>query len=354
MKIKVAVLEKDQTYLNRFVAAFGAKYADKLEIYSFTELNIALAALKDSRVDIFLADESFEAPADKIPVRCGFAYFVESADIKEIKGKPAICKFQKADIIYKEILNLYSEQSGVVAKSRMESGEEAKVILFTSPAGGTGTSTIAAAYALRKAMQGMQVLYLNLETFGNADSYFQAEGNFDFSDILFALKSRKGNLAMKLESYVKEDVNGVRFYSGAKIVLDRMEMNMDDTLSLLEELKKSNVYDYIVIDYGFGLDKDTRTVWKQTNSIVWVSDGSVHANQKTERAYQSFAILERNSEDEIAERLKLVYNRFSDKTGNRLENEELEVAGGAPVYSYSDIGQLLGQIAALEMLDNID
>lgn len=354
MKIKVAVLEKDQTYLNRFVAAFGAKYADKLELYSFTELDIALTALKDSRIDIFLADETFEVPADKIPVRCGFAYFVESADIKEIKGKPAICKFQKADIIYKEILNLYSEQSGVVAKSRMESGEEVKVVLFTSPAGGTGTSTIAAAYALRKAMQGMQVLYLNLETFGNADSYFQAEGNFDFSDVLFALKSRKGNLAMKLESCVKEDVNGVRFYAGAKLALDRMEMNIDDMLSLLEELKRSNVYDYIVMDYDFGLDKDTRNVWKQASRIVWVSDGSVHANEKTERAYQSFTILERNSENELMERLKLIYNRFSDKAESRLENEELEVAGGAPVYSYSDSSQLLGQLATLEMLDNID
>ena len=33
MRIKLAILEKDQRYLNRIVAAFETKYADKFEIY---------------------------------------------------------------------------------------------------------------------------------------------------------------------------------------------------------------------------------------------------------------------------------------------------------------------------------
>ena len=36
MKIKLALLDSDQNYLNRIVTAFNIKYADKLEIYSFT------------------------------------------------------------------------------------------------------------------------------------------------------------------------------------------------------------------------------------------------------------------------------------------------------------------------------
>ena len=34
MKIKLAVLEKDLNYLNRFSIAFDAKYAEKVEIHS--------------------------------------------------------------------------------------------------------------------------------------------------------------------------------------------------------------------------------------------------------------------------------------------------------------------------------
>lgn len=37
MKIKLAILDKDTAYLQRIVSVFNNKYADKLEIYSFTD-----------------------------------------------------------------------------------------------------------------------------------------------------------------------------------------------------------------------------------------------------------------------------------------------------------------------------
>lgn len=52
MKIKLALLDSDQNYLNRIVTAFNIKYADKLEIYSFTKLESAMAALEPSRIDV--------------------------------------------------------------------------------------------------------------------------------------------------------------------------------------------------------------------------------------------------------------------------------------------------------------
>ena len=37
MKIKLAILESDVSYLKRIVSVFNTKFADKLEIYSFTD-----------------------------------------------------------------------------------------------------------------------------------------------------------------------------------------------------------------------------------------------------------------------------------------------------------------------------
>lgn len=42
MKIKLAILEKDEVYLKRLESVFNVKYADKLEIYSSTDRDIAL------------------------------------------------------------------------------------------------------------------------------------------------------------------------------------------------------------------------------------------------------------------------------------------------------------------------
>ena len=64
MRIKLALLDKDQNYLNRIVSVFNTKYSDKLEIYSFTNTENALATLDSARIDVLVASDVFEIDAD--------------------------------------------------------------------------------------------------------------------------------------------------------------------------------------------------------------------------------------------------------------------------------------------------
>ena len=115
MKIKLAILENDRNYLTRVVTVFNTKYADKFEIYSFTDATIALSTLDSNRIDVFVANESFDIDVTALPKRCGFAYFVDSADVDTVKDQRAICKFQKIDLIYKQILSLYAEKANNIS-----------------------------------------------------------------------------------------------------------------------------------------------------------------------------------------------------------------------------------------------
>lgn len=190
MRIKLAILEKDQSYLNRIVTAFNTKYSDKFEIYSFTDPSVAMSTLDSVKIDVLVADEVFEIDFTQIPKRCGFAYFVDSAGIDTLNNQRAICKFQRAELIYKQILSVYSENAGNVAGLKIDD-HNTKIITFVSPCGGVGTSSMAAACALFYASKGKKTLYLNLEKFGSSDAFFKAEGQFDMSDIIFSLKSKK-------------------------------------------------------------------------------------------------------------------------------------------------------------------
>lgn len=111
MKIKLAILENDRVYLERIVTAFNSRYAEKLEIYSFTDHDVAVDAVNQNKIDVLLVDESFEIDRKNIPSRCAVAYFVANSGIETIRNEVAIQKFQKADLIYKQILNLYSENT---------------------------------------------------------------------------------------------------------------------------------------------------------------------------------------------------------------------------------------------------
>lgn len=353
MKIKLAILEKDQNYLNRIVTVFSTKYADKFQIYSFTNMQLSFDAVSSEKIDVLIANDSFEIDTDMLPSRCSFAYFVDSADVDTVNGQRAVCKFQKAELIYKEILSLYSENAGSLAGLKL-TDDECKVITFSSPCGGTGTSSLAAACAIHLAAKGKNTLYLSFDNFDSSEIFFSAEGQFDMSDVIFAIKSKKANLSMKLESYVKQDTRGVYFFSPAKFALDMLEFKHDERMQLLSNLKMSGFYDYIIIDVDFALDKEHFDYYLKSHNIVMVCDGSEISDVKLSKAYSALVTLDQNAESPIANRFSVAYNKFSNKTSKALSDNEIRNIGGAPVYVQATVQQLINQLATMGMFDNLD
>ena len=352
MKIKLAILERDQSYLNRIVSVFSTKYSDKFEIYSFTNPEVALSTLDNAKIDVLVANDAFDIDVTKLPKRCGFAYLVDSMDVETVNNQRAIAKFQKVDLIYKQILSIYSENAGSVSGLKL-GDDSAKIIAFESVSGGCGGSTMAAACALHFAAQGKKTLYLNLEKFGSSDSFFSAEGQFDMSDIIFALKSKKANLALKLESCVKQDPRGVYFYSQSKIALDMLELSNDDILRLINELKLTGSYNAIILDLDFSIERDALKVLRQMHSIVWVGDGSEISNTKLYRAFNALSTMEQSADSPLMNRLMLIYNKFSNKTSKTLEEIGIKSVGGCPRFEHATTAMVLGQVAPKEMFDKI-
>ena len=352
MKIKIALLEKDKSYLSRITAVFGTKYADKFEIYSFTDQDVAMENLDRAKVDVLIASEGFNIDKAKLPTRCGLAYLVDSADIDMVNDERAICKFQKADLIYKQILSVYSEKASSITGFKMNS-DEGKIVLFCSPSGGVGCSTAAAACAMHMAETGKKTLYLNLEKFGSADLFFEGEGQFDMSDIIFALKSKKANLHLKLESCLKQSEGGVNFYSQPKVALDMLELSTEEILRLLSEIQLMGEFSYIVIDADFALDKDTLKLYRQAQDIVLVGDGSEMSNTKICRAVDALTIMEQNADAPLTNRLSFIYNKTSSKTSQVLELDCLRVLGGAPNYEHATTAQILSQLAPMDLFNKI-
>lgn len=352
MKIKLAILEKDASYLNRFINVFSTKYAEKMEIYSFTDKEVALNALSENRIDVFIASDVFEIDAAALPKKCSFAYFVDSPDVESVDEQRAICKFQKIDLIYKQILSLYAEKASNISDFKI-GDETTRVIAFASPSGGVGCSTVAAACALHFATQGKKVLYLNVERFGSADRFFAAEGQFDMSDVIFAIKSKKSNLSLKLESCVKVDPRGVHFYSETKNAMDMLELKNEECVQLISELKISGTYEYIILDVDFMVGKDMMALYHQCNCVIWVGDGSAISNGKLVRAYQVLATMEAKSDTPLTSKMRLIYNKFSNKTSVVVEGIELKNIAGVPRFEHASTQQVITHLAAMDMYDKI-
>ena len=292
MRIKLAILEKDVSYLNRIVAVFNQKYSNKIQVYSFTNIEAVYKVLKETKIDVLLVSDYYSFDVSRIPIRCGFAYFIESNDIDTLNNKRTVCKYQKIDLIYKQILSIYSENTENITGIKL-TDDNCKVIAFCSPCGGSGVTSVAAGTALRFAAIGKKTLYLNLEKFGSSDILFSSEGQFDFSDIIFALKSKKTNLSIKLESCVKRDSRGVFFYSSTKQALDMLELTEDEISRLISELQITGSYDYIIVDIDFNMSEGFVKLLEIFHSIVIIGTGSEISNCKIFRLYSSLKQVKR-------------------------------------------------------------
>ena len=353
MKIKLAILESDKAYLSRLESVFNTKYADKLEIYAFTNKKTAYDFLKSNKVNVFLAESSFEIDRENLPESCGFAYLVESADIESLRNERAVNKFQRVDMIYKYILDVFAETATEITGMSMVAGEGCKALAFLSASGGTGSSTAAAACAIRFTQMGKKVLYLNLEQFGSADVFFMGEGTGNFGDIIYAIKSKKGNLSMKLESTVKKDASGVYFYSATPIALDMAELSSDEIRHLIMNIRMNGGYEYVVLDMDFSLEKSELDVLRECNEIVLVNDGSQSSNVKLDRVIASVKILEEQNEWNLFSRFNILYNRFSSRTSQKIEIPDVRELGGINRFEGYEVKALLRQLADRTEFDKL-
>lgn len=353
MRIKLAILEKDVSYLNRIVAVFNQKYSNKIQVYSFTNIEAVYKVLKETKIDVLLVSDYYSFDVSRIPIRCGFAYFIESNDIDTLNNKRTVCKYQKIDLIYKQILSIYSENTENITGIKL-TDDNCKVIAFCSPCGGSGVTSVAAGTALRFAAIGKKTLYLNLEKFGSSDILFSSEGQFDFSDIIFALKSKKTNLSIKLESCVKRDSRGVFFYSSTKQALDMLELTEDEISRLISELQITGSYDYIIVDIDFNMSEGFVKLLEIFHSIVIIGTGSEISNCKIFRLYSSLVIKENMDNSQLLNRVGLLYNKFSNKTSKTISGIDIKNIGGIPRFDHATDIQVVEQISKIAALDNIE
>lgn len=350
MKIRLAILESDEFYLNRITNVINTKYTDRLELYSFTKEEEVYDTLVRQKIDVFLASDVFEIDTQKLPARCAFAYLVDSADIQSFRGEPVLCKFQKLELIYKQILNMFSEKAAVITGHRTSGG---RVILFTGASGGAGCSCAAAACAVYFAGQGKKTVYLNLETLGDAGSYFRGEGQGSFSDVIYAVKSRKANLAMKLDSLVRQDPTGVFFFPAPDTALDMLELKPEEIRQLIGELRSSCGYDYIILDMDMRFGNELMDRFRSCDNVVFVSDGTKAANAKTKRMLQAMRTLEEQCGERWMYDVSILYNRFSSRTSEKADGLDVRELGGIKRFEGYAGAKLAAKIAELDVFQGL-
>jgi cellulose biosynthesis protein BcsQ len=331
MKIKLAVLDTDEQYILRMSRFMVEDFADKIELHAFTNAGDLLEQLPTLRPHVLLASIATEfdfSALGKWKDSIGHAYLAPSADIEEYNGVRAIPQYGRLDDIFHTVLQLFADVTKNM-RVRIGSVTKSNTVLFTSSAGGVGTSTVAVAFSKSMALRGAKVLYINLETYGDTNLYFTSEGLSTFSDVVYAVKRKRTNLGVVLDSIVRTDnETGVYYYATARLAEHVLELTDEERTEIIDTAMSYGDWDYVVFDASFNLSPSFSHLLTNVGQIVFVGDGHPISNAKIIRAYQVLDAIDRNNSSQLLLKLGIFYNRFSSKNSHKLTELNIAELGG--------------------------
>ena len=345
----LGLLCQDTAYVDRLIRYLGQRHGSELSALGFSSRAALEEHLADHKLDALLAEQALLGPEGaNFPFPVGL--LTDMSEAASVDGLPAVCKYQKAELIYKAALDLCASLALDGVKLASAARQALPVITFLGAAGGVGSTTLAVACARSLARQGLRNLYLNLEAFADFPDLLSDQGSATLSDVLYAIKSGQKLLRLKLESAVRRDGCGVWFYMPFQEALDFCSLSGAETRTLMDEILSSGLFDAVAVDVDAQPSPVLTAVLEFSRWVVPVTDGTREGNRKLARMLGLYRRQDESRPTQpLLPRFRVVYNKFG-RLGLRLEDApDVETLGAFPRFENADRAQIVQQLAERDL-----
>ena len=266
MKIKLLIATDDTDYAEHLSAELSARHSGVVDATVCSTPERLSEALATRKFDAALLEASMVGSADisaiTLPLLLQTAEESYGGDCAELKGTK---KYQRITSIVSDVL----EQSAKVSAVRCADPRRARITAVWSPAGGAGKTTVALAYAARKASEGKQVHYLNLESFSSVPVYFEEDGK-SISALFEKLEYNEGSAQMLVKSIERRDSGGISYFCRPANYDDMNVLSAENITGLLNAC--SGMTDELVVDLSCTCDERTSRVLDAADRVFLVTD----------------------------------------------------------------------------------
>lgn len=378
VSIRVGITDGNREFFERFHKAMKEQYPEEIEVYLFPTLSKALKAVDRFRVKVVLLEpeglSSSDLPTKGLPKT---AYFARLADRKQTEKEwqnrpesngtdpfeeiPVLCRFRSVaewhDLIVKEA----SALPGFADKAATQSApggakpgkkQECHVVLFTSAAGGTGTSTAARAFVECCLRHNRHVLFLDLQTFPDCPVE-KTDGLYTLEDVALSIRGRRYAPDAVLERTFRSDEEGLVTIPPPVNPAVLFDLTGEEIVTIVDLIKESHKCTIIILDLGFDATERIVLPLLTADCTVVVSNGTRIANRKTKQMMEVLPALCTGDPIELYEKTCLLYNRFRRGKSEVLQTEMLVKLGGMGELSVPDPEDLIAELAVAPAMERL-
>lgn len=356
MKIKVFICSEDRIYCEKLVNYFNAHYYDRFQWDVCTQLQYMRQTVRSDKTDIILIgeemkEEFWESDWKLLEGRL-WAYLSENEGGQR-EGEWYFRKYRRADEIYRELLDFYAKKEHIHYENLSIVSSKTTFIAFVSAGGGNGVSTIACA-AAKACSQMAKVLYLDLKEIGSGRISFSGENKAGFDEVIYAIKSRRNTLSLKLESSVSRDETGTYYFQECANPMDMQSLSAKDMEDLMRAIETSGVYDKVMIDLGNGLGDKEIIVMSMANRVAVVTNHSEVAEYKLRRYLQFIHTVEETRQVDIASKMCIYFNKIMKGTRIPEHVSQIRVGGAFPMIENGNYAGIVERLSKMQLLQELD
>lgn len=380
MSIRVGVIDGNREFFERFRAALRDQYPGEFEIYLFPDLAKAALAVEKFRIRVVLVEptEREGPPADlseqRLPATAVFVRLVdrmqlekEWTEAEENEGAspqtPVLCRYRSTDE-WRELLLAYDAQVApdtdraltIQAPGGGVSGDRKpydRTVLFTSAAGGVGTSTAARAFAAACQRRSRHVLCLDLQAFPAPHPEAASDDLFTMEDVVLSLRGHKYTPDAVIARAIRTDEDYGAFIPPAKNPAALFDLTGEEIVTLIDIIKELKRFSVLILDMPFDTSERAVLPCLHADKIVLVDDGMPIANRKTRQLLELLPGLCAEEPLEFYEKTCLIYNRFRNGMSTVLETEIPLKLGGIGELDIPDRRDLEDELSRTPAMDRL-
>ncbi len=377
MSIRVGVIDGNREFFERFRAALRDQCPGEFEVYLFPDLAKAALAVDKFRIRVVLIEprEKEGPPADlseqDLPKNAVFARLVDRMQMEkeweeaEEKDKsplePVVCRYRSTDE-WRELLLHYDSLAAPDTKQALtdqvhgggvSGGRKPyeRMVLFTSAAGGVGTTTAAKAFAAACQRRSRHVLYLDFQTF--PAPLPEGDHLYTMEDVLLSLRGDKYAPDAVLERAILTTEDDGAFIPPAKDPAALFDFSGEEIITLLDILREWKRFSIFILDLPFDVSERAVLPCLHADKIVLVDDGTPGANGKTRQLLDMLPRLCAEEPLAFYEKTCLLYNRFRNGSSQVLETEIPLKLGGIGELTIADQRDLEDEISRAPAMDRL-
>ncbi|MBR0145410.1 MAG: AAA family ATPase [Eubacterium sp.] len=319
-KKNVVIAEADENYISTLEFLLTTREEKGISLELITSTEYLQNYMQTSRkIDCLIIDEALMTDA-VLRQQIGCTFILSEEKVHDGMKVEGLSRFEYLDKYssVQEIFHKIIGKLGLPTDDRVaESGNSKKstsVIVVNSQLGGIGRTTVSFALAQQLSKLNRSVLYMSTD-FLQKNHFLAGITDIMGSEMDRMIKARDKSFIRSLEQMVKHlSFDYLLPWSGSRAAID---INEEDYIYMIDEIKSTGLYDFIILDTQTGLDVFTLTLMSKCDHILEVIDQTLFCRKANDCFKSELRATEKD-------KISYICNRYNHRKDGYVQEEVVE------------------------------